>query len=104
LLTVAAALAAILGYAWLALAMKAHWRQVQRRDGPSDASRRVLRILGSLALLSSGAICFAANRPSMAVLVWIMLLAAAAPLIALALAWRPAALRWLWPARSTLAD
>lgn len=94
---VAAALAAIVGFAWLALGMKSHWRQVQRHDGPGARNRRLLRGLGSLAILTSGALCFLANRPSMAVLVWIMLLAGSAPLIAFTLTWRPTALRWLWP-------
>ncbi len=97
-LTLTAAVAALLGFAWLALAMKAHWRQVQNQEGPGDLARYLLRTLGAVALLTSGVLCFAANRPSMAILVWIMLLAAAAPLVAFILSWRPATLRWLWPA------
>jgi hypothetical protein len=38
-----------------------------------------------------------ADRASMAVLVWLMLLAGTAPLIAFTLAWRPQLLRLLWP-------
>ena len=60
-------------------------------------TRRLLRTLGASALVASAALCFLADRPSMAMLVWLMLLSAAATGVALVLAWRPAALRVFWP-------
>ncbi len=83
------------GMAWLALAMDAHWGQVMHR--PADAAtgtRRVLRALGTLALPLSLLACLMADRPSMAVLVWVMLLAGNATAVALLLSWRPG---WLRP-------
>lgn len=98
LLSLVAVLAALAGFAWLALGMDAHWRQVHGHSPPRQGVRRRLRALGAAALVSSAALCFAANRPSMAILVSVMQLAATAPLIAFTLAWRPTALRWFWPA------
>ena len=43
-------------------------------------------------LLLALVICFLADRPSMAVLVWVMLLAGSAMVIGMALSWRP---RWI---------
>jgi hypothetical protein len=64
----------------------------------SDArARGALRTLGGLGLLSSLGLCLLADHASMAVLVWVMLLAGGALLIALTLAWKPEALRVLWP-------
>ncbi|MBX3664908.1 MAG: DUF3325 domain-containing protein [Burkholderiales bacterium] len=97
---VLAALASFAGFAWLALAMEPHWRQVQGRHGPGRKARLVLRVLGGVALLLSAVLCFIADRPSMAVLVWIMLLAASAPMIGLTLAWRPVLLRIFWPRKA----
>jgi Protein of unknown function (DUF3325) len=96
-----AALAAFVGFAWLALAMKVHWRQVLGGDGPAAGARKALRALGAAALVASALLCFAADRPSTAVLVWVMLLVGAAPLVALTLAWRPRLLRPLWPCGRT---
>lgn len=90
----AAAAAAVLGFAWLALAMDAHWKQVFGPAEPSAAARRALRVLGTTALLASLGLCLLADRPSMAVLVWVMLLAAGAALVAMTLAWRPHWLGW----------
>lgn len=93
-----AAISCLLGFAWLALAMNAHWQQVMETDsGPSAQVRKTLRIMGSLSLLVSAVFCFAADRPSMAVLVWLMLLASLSFSIAMILAWRPQWLRILWP-------
>jgi len=48
-------------------------------------------------LLISALLCFQADRPSMAILVWLMLLAGSAPVIAVMLAYKPRLLRVLWP-------
>lgn len=93
----AALLASLVGMGWFALAMEAHWRQVL-----GDAGRRPpvrLRVLGALALASSLALCMRVDHPTMAALVWVMSLAAAALTIALTLAWRARWLRVLLPRR-----
>lgn len=93
-----AAISCLVGFAWLALAMNVHWQQVMENGTlPNAATRKTLRILGSLGLLVSAVLCFVADRPSMAVLVWLMLLAAAAPSVGMLLARHPRALRILWP-------
>ncbi len=95
LLTLAAVIC-LASFAWLALAMEPHWKKVQ--VGSSSAHpAKVLRIIGWSGLLVSAAICFLADRPSMAALVWIMLLAACAPSIGMLLAWRPRLLKLFWP-------
>jgi len=92
-----AAVANVIGFAWLALAMDAHWRQVHEGVPLTAGARITLRMLGAAGLLISAVLCFIADRPSMAALVWVMLLAASAPLIALTLACRPRLLRFVWP-------
>ncbi|MDX5410676.1 MAG: DUF3325 domain-containing protein [Thauera sp.] len=94
---VVAAMLCIGGMGWLALAMDVHWQQVMHR--PAGATRRVLRVLGAVALGLALLACLAADRPSMAVLVWVMLLAGAAVLVAMTLASRPRLLRLLHPLR-----
>lgn len=85
-------------FAWLALAMDSHWKAVHA--GRSSAHpAKILRLMGWLGLLIMAVLCFMADRPSMAVLVWIMLLAATAPSVGMLLSWRPQLLRIFWPAR-----
>lgn len=84
------------GFAWLALAMDVHWRQVHGK-GQTPGRRRALRTAGACVLAVSLALCLLADPASMAVLEWAMLLAAAAVVVALALHLRPRALRWLCP-------
>jgi len=102
LLLAGAALLVVWGFAGLALAMDAHWQQVfgsgpGGQQAPSTAMRRLLRALGSLLLLASLGLCLRVDHPSMAVLVWLMLLAGGALLLSMILAWRPRWLRLLWP-------
>ena len=85
----AAVLCAGLGMGWLALAMDVHWRQAR---GTRSLSRRgvvVLRSLGYGALLLSLTFCLLADTATMAVLVWMMLLAIGALSVAFVLSWRP---------------
>ncbi|MFT3778407.1 MAG: DUF3325 domain-containing protein [Ottowia sp.] len=97
-LLAAALLACTLGMGWLALAMQAHWAQVW--PGVPLARPGRLRVLGALALAASLALCLAADHASMAVLVWVMALAASALGVAMVLTWRPRWLRGLaWAAR-----
>lgn len=94
-----AGISCLVGFAWLALAMNAHWQQVMGTSAPSTQVRIKLRLLGSLGLFLSAVLCFIADRPSMAVLVWIMFLAAAAPSVGMLLSWRPQLLRMVWSSR-----
>lgn len=89
----AAALAAsVLGMAWLALAMEVHWEQVRGTTALPARTARALRWLGAAGLATSLALCLAVDHASMAALVWVMGLAAAALAVAFTLTWRP---RWL---------
>jgi Protein of unknown function (DUF3325) len=88
------------GMGWFALALDAHWQQVYGPDSPGLSTRRFLRVLGTIALAVSLILSFRADHASMAPLVWIMGLAAAALVIALLLAWWPRALRMWMPAGS----
>lgn len=91
---IVATVLSVSGMAGLALAMEAHWGQVmQRSASEAVGARRLLRALGAVALLLALLACLRADRPSMAALVWVMLLAGGALAVALALAWRP---RWLF--------
>lgn len=89
------------GMAWLALAMEVHWGQVMHK--PADAAagaRRLLRAAGATTLALSLLACFAADRPSMAVLVWVMLLTGSAAAVTMLLARRPEWLKGFWPIAS----
>lgn len=83
--------ATTLGMAFLALAMDIHWEQVQG-DALAPPVQRLLRATCALMLLVSLALCVAVDHATMAVLVWVMLLAPAAACVAMTLAWRP---QWL---------
>jgi hypothetical protein len=87
----AALVANLAGMAWLALSMDAHWEQVLG-SAPSRNTLRRLRVLGALGLACGLALCLRVDHASMAVLVWIMTLTAAALVVAFTLTWRP---RWL---------
>src|SRR5262245_28544974 len=87
-----AILSALSGMGCLALAMEVHWRQVSdsaRTRGSAIATRWI----GYLLLTASLGCCLVADRPTMAVLVWMVLLAVAAIAIACTLSWRPRLLR-----------
>ena len=88
LLLAAATVLCVLGFAWLALAMDVHWKQV-RHDQPSKSTSTVLRVLGCLSLFTSLVLCLFTDHASMASLVWVMLLAAAALIVAFTFTWRP---------------
>lgn len=100
LLLAGAALLTVLGFGWLSLAMDSHWEQVHGRAGPSRSHQKLLRALGGLLLAASLALCLMADHPSMAALVWVMLLAGSVVVIAFVLSWRPRWLRLLWPSRA----
>jgi len=102
LLLVAALFCCVIGLAWLGLAMDVHWHQVRGVQPLPKTAVRVLRMLGSLALLVSLLLCLLADHPSMAALVWIMALAASALIVTFTFTWRPRALAPLvvWVRRS----
>ena len=89
LMFLAALLAVLLGAAWLALSLESHWRQVRGEHAVDAGTVRLLRMLGALSLGAALLICLRVDHPSMAVLVWVMALAAAALLVAFTLSWRP---------------
>lgn len=97
LLLVAALAACVAGMGWLALAMDGHWTQACGTAPRRPATARRLRVLGWLALAAALALCLAVDHASMAVLVWVMALAAAALTVAFTLAWRAHWLRVLLP-------
>lgn len=91
-LLLTALLAAFLGFAWLALAMETHWRQVVKSESLQRKSVFILRMAGALALALSLGLCLQVDHVSMASLVWVMSLAAAALAVTFVLTWRP---QWL---------
>lgn len=97
LLLALAALEAFVGFAWLALAMQVHWAQVHAHIEHDEPRSRHLRRAGVVALATSLVLCLMADHPSMAVLVWLMLLAGAGVAVAMTLSTRPQWLRWAWP-------
>jgi hypothetical protein len=103
LLLAGAMLFSIAGFAWLALAMDAHWQQVRGSGRPAPRARIRLRVAGGIALLLSLILCNLPDHATIASLVWVMSLSAGALLVALTLAWRPGLLRvpWTWDDRST---
>jgi hypothetical protein len=100
LLLAAALVCTVLGMGWLALAMDVHWKQV-RAASQSPRTVMWLRLLGVSSLLGSLVLCLAADTATMAVLVWMMLLAVSATTIAFVLSSQPRMLAPLvaWSAR-----
>jgi uncharacterized membrane protein len=83
-----ALLATLIGLGLMAASMPRHWRQLR----PGASCRAVvvvaLRVCGAAALILALALCLRRDHPSMAVLVWIMLLAVDAVAIAMWLSTR----------------
>lgn len=96
LLLILAAIGTVLAMVWLALAFKKHWKQVcpKYENGPHIIR---LRSAATILLLLSAVCCFKADHPSMAVLVWIMLLPVSTMMVAITLSTRPALLRFFCP-------
>jgi hypothetical protein len=89
-----AALCCFLGMAWLALAMDVHWAQVKQIPLANSCPPKVtLKVLGCTALSVSLVLCLMADRPSIAGLVWIMLMIGSAVALAFALAKKPGVLK-----------
>jgi hypothetical protein len=87
--------------AWLAASMQAHWLQVRGAPDLGWHDAASLRVLGAFSLLGALGACLRADHASMAALVWVLMMAAAASTVAFVLAWRPTWLRPLvaWLAR-----
>jgi hypothetical protein len=88
LLLLLASVVTTLGMAWFALAKEPHWMQVRGHEPLTQPMKSTLRGLGATAIGASFFICMFADHPTMAVLVWIMLVAASALLVAFTLTWR----------------
>jgi hypothetical protein len=95
LVLAAAQLVCMCGMAWLALAMRVHWRQVRGAELAPAHAARTLRVIGPLALLASLLMFVSVDHASMAVLVWVMSMTASVLVLAFTLAWRPRLLAWL---------
>ena len=94
-----ALLLAVLGFAWLALALPNHWRQVHQ-GVQQTASRQVALRSGASLMLGLSLLCsLAGDSPAMAILLWLMLLGVATLIVALTLSWRAQWLALLWPTR-----
>ena len=94
LLLALALVCAEIGMGWLALAMEVHWKQVREASPRSRRSAILLRTLGSASLVAALVFCLRADTATMAVLVWMMLLATSAFAVAATLSARP---HWLTP-------
>lgn len=95
-LLLAALVTSVTGMGWLALSLDVHWRQVYGNASGSSPPVKRLRTLGALALAFSLALCLSVDHASMAALVWVMTLTAAALGIAFTLTWRAHWLRALF--------
>lgn len=98
LLLAGAVLLNIAGFAWLALAMDVHWKQVRGSATPPQGRRTPLRLAAGAAFLISLLLCNLSDHATIAALVWVMALTAGALLVAFTLTWRPELLRplsWL---------
>ena len=93
---IAAVVAAVLSMGWLALAYETHWQQVFPESRTLPETGR-LKLTGWVFLSLSAVFCLKADHPSMAVLVWVMLLAVAAFSVAMMLSHSPAALKIICP-------
>lgn len=101
LMLLAALLACTAGMGWFALSMDSHWAQVRGTVACPPALAAGLRWLGAGALAGALVLCLLVDSASIAVLVWLMALAAAALAVAFTLTWRAPLLAFLvfWAAR-----
>ena len=101
LMLLAALVACVVGMGWFALSLEAHWQQVRGAASPPAALVCSLRWLGAAALAGALVLCLLVDAASIAVLVWLMALAAGALAVAFTLSWRARALAVLvfWAGR-----
>ena len=94
----AAALFSLVGMAWLALSMDVHWAQLKQIPlADSHPPKVILKALGYSALFVSLVLCLVADRPSIAALVWMMLMSVTAVSVAWVLSKSPRSLKAFWP-------
>jgi uncharacterized membrane protein len=95
LLTLAACVFALLGFALLALSQERHLDHFFESNRPPAKNIRAQIAIGFIAISSSLPICISAQGASFGSLLWLMLICAAAMAVALTLTWRPGWLRSL---------
>lgn len=89
LILVFAAMMAIVAHACFAVTMPRHWREVSQRASSTPPHPRRLRGIGFAAFGGCLALCIGRDGVGFGIVLWVMLVSAAAFLIALLLAWRP---------------
>lgn len=82
----------LIAMAGFALSLPAHWKQA---GFSLESPKRRLRLFGWSGMGLSALLCLSADHPSMAVLVWIMLIPVCAMITAVGLTYRPQWLRVL---------
>ncbi|UUZ68859.1 DUF3325 domain-containing protein [Polaromonas sp. P2-4] len=95
LLTLAACIFALLGFALLALSQQRHLERVFESNRPPAQNIRAQRAIGFIAIGSNLPICISTQGASFGSLLWVILICAAAMAVALTLTWRPGWLRGL---------
>lgn len=99
-----ACLSQLAGMLALAVSLEAHWRQLGLQSLPGPRRARALRTVGTAAQLLGLLLCLRVDPPSIAVLVWCMLLALTGLLVSALFSYAPhwlaRGLRWLRPASS----
>ncbi|MBU2013075.1 MAG: DUF3325 domain-containing protein [Gammaproteobacteria bacterium] len=85
-----------LAFAQLALLQQSHRQKVRRSAVPAPARERWLRrSLAAISFAGAPAALMTVEGPAFAVLLWFLLMAAAAIAVTLTRTWRPGLLRWL---------
>lgn len=102
LLLLVASVLSVLGMVWLALAMDVHWAQarplpIQDNTLNNKPPQVALRTAAAVALALCFWVCLLVDRPSIAALVWVMLLIGGALVVAVLLAKRPSLAMRAWP-------
>jgi hypothetical protein len=95
LLLAVALLCSLLGMGCFSLTLRPHWSAVREGSPSTTPMRERLRAMGTSSLAASLAACMAANHLSMAFLVWVMSVSAAALSVAMLLAYAPRTLFWI---------
>ena len=85
-----------LAFAQLALLQQSHRQKVWRSAAPAPArERRLRRSVAAISFAGAPTALVTVEGPGFAVLLWFLLMAAAAIAVTLTLTWRPGLLRWL---------
>lgn len=84
-----ALLVSLLGMLVLALSLDVHWRQLWAQPLPKTTQLKTMRLAGFSSQLLCLLICLKADRPSMAVLVWCLLMTVTALMVSALLCYAP---------------